>query len=94
VLAEQYRYMVEQLGGYCGAGVSELGCGATTDLQLHHVDGKAWTANKVGPLVRSRRLFEDFLMGRLGVLCRECNQRDGAQRWRHYRARKEAPAPF
>lgn len=94
VLAEQYRYMVDMLGGYCGAGVPELGCGARENLQLHHIDGKTWTANKVGPLVRARLLFEDFLLGRLGVLCAECNLEDGRRKRDYYRAKKEERVPF
>jgi len=94
VLAEQYAYMVEHLGGYCGACVPEMGCGSKTDLQLHHIDGKEWAANKVGPKRRGYLLFVDFLMGRLGVLCRDCNQRDGSQRKRYYLEKKTAEAPF
>jgi hypothetical protein len=96
-IAEVYAYMVETLGGYCGASCTdhELGCGAKTDLQLHHNDGKSWEANKVGPLKRIKRLVEDFIFDRLGVLCRECNQTDGGRKTAYYRQRrKEQRAPF
>jgi hypothetical protein len=89
--------MVSELGGVCGAGCdSELGCGSRMDLQLHHKDGKTWAASKVGPLKRIRLLCEDFVRDRLGVLCRRCNQRGGAQKQVFYRHRKveQEPAPF
>lgn len=93
-----YAWMVAELGGVCGAGCDpELGCGGTEDLQLHHKNGKTWTANKVGPLRRMYLLCVDFLLGRLGVLCRTCNQVDGAKKQTWYKWRKkeeETAAPF
>jgi hypothetical protein len=97
-LAEVYAYMIEVSGGYCGAGCDpELGCGARSDLQLHHLEGKPWTANKVGPLLRMRMLADDFVRGRLGVLCGDCNLADGHKHAAVYRAKKtqvDSTVPF
>lgn len=89
-----YAWMVAELGGVCGANCDpELGCGSRFDLQLHHKNGKPWTASKVGPLKRLKMLAVDFVCDRLGVLCAECNRRDGVKNQQWYRKQK-TPAPF
>jgi hypothetical protein len=90
-----YALMVADLGGYCGAKCDEeLGCGSRSDLQLHHLNGKDWTANKVGPLKRMKLLLDDWLRDRLGVLCRQCNQLDGAKLQGFYADKKTQEVPF
>jgi hypothetical protein len=82
--------MVDTLGGYCGASCDrELGCGTKHELQLHHNEGKTWRSRDVGPLKRIKLTVIDFLLGRLGVLCKSCNESDGGHKTEWYRKRKE-----
>jgi hypothetical protein len=101
-IAVVYAMMVADLGGYCGANCPEgLGCGARSDrdatspLQLHHLVGAEWRHHKVGPLRRLFMYCTDWLLGKLGVLCADCNRQHGGEHTQVFsRRRREREALF
>src|SRR5262245_50356281 len=52
-------------------------------LQIDHVNGKTWIANKLSQAGRVRRYWREYEAGvPLRVLCEECNEQDGFRRAR------------
>lgn len=55
-------------------------------LEIDHVDGCRWDKRKCNAWTRAARYWREFKQGvRLRVLCRGCNARDGAIRFRYRR---------
>ncbi len=63
--------LVKLLGGECRQ------CGSKGDLQIDHINGKSWTANKVGSDTRVCRYMREMKEGKLQVLCGDCNSKKG-----------------
>lgn len=60
------------------------------DLEVDHVNGRAWSGRAVSRLQRAKRYWSEFLAGiALRALCRSCNAVDGAHR-RWNQAKKAA----
>ncbi len=53
------------------------------DLEIDHPNGRTWYGRALNFLDRIRRQWREFDRGvLLSVLCKSCNSRDGALRWR------------
>lgn len=67
--------LLELLGGECRK------CGDEEDLEIHHVDGRAWEPRNLSSLRRAKRYWREYLAGvRLEALCARCNGWDGQRR--------------
>lgn len=65
--------LLELLGGECAD------CGSPDNLQVDHVDGRAWIVDRVEFSARVSRYWQEFRAGvRLRALCGTCNASRGA----------------
>ena len=62
--------LIQLLGGRCTK------CGGTEELEFHHPNGRNWTPSKLNRWTRINRYWQDFVAGRLGLLCRSHNAHD------------------
>lgn len=76
-----YDLLIRLVGGthpccaWCGRNEHQ------TQLQLDHVEGKTWRANRLRWDDRIRRYRAEFLRGvPMRILCVECNSKDGRRR--------------
>ncbi len=55
-------------------------CTSTVDLQPDHVNGKKWRVRSTNQVTRLLRYVAEWQAGEpFRVLCKKCNERDGAQ---------------
>jgi hypothetical protein len=73
-VANRRAALVTQLGGRCQI------CGTTMNLEFHHPTGRPYEPRRMGRHNRIAAYYRDAAAGNLGLLCRSCNARDGAQR--------------
>ena len=86
-IAVRYQFLVIKLGGKC------VKCASIKDLELDHPQGKDWSARKLSPQMRMKRYEEDFLNGKLSLLCHNCNCKDGALNKNYYKAVRNGEEP-
>lgn len=70
--ARRRRILIAAMGGACE------NCGATECLEFHHTKPRDWIAAQLNRWQRQTRYEEDWEMGRLQLLCSDCNKRAGA----------------
>ena len=80
-----WNEMVEALGGIC----YHKDCDETDDLQIDHIAGKDWTANKVEWSWRMSIYRKEMKEGKLQLLCQFHNAKKGDPR-RHLAKEEEA----
>lgn len=81
---EMRERLVALMGGQCKK------CAATELLEFHHPNGRNWVARKKNQLQRMRLYLQDFLLGKLELLCSGCNKSAGMPNgfWQRSKARK------
>jgi len=72
------QIIITKLGGTCLNPDNNPNCTPTENLELHHLEGKDWDPRAMSPQMRMKQYEQDFKLGRLGVLCKSCNSKDGA----------------
>lgn len=81
--------LVAEMGGAC-----EI-CAATEALEFDHAGpgARGWDPARCSRWTRVTRYRRDWEVGKLRLLCRSCNARDGAaRRWEYYWLAKKVGA--
>lgn len=63
--------IVRALGGKCKV------CGATEELEIHHIFGRKYDLELIGSDSRVSRYIKELRAGLIDVLCRSCNAKIG-----------------
>lgn len=70
--------LVKKLGGVCPNPDNNPNCTPTENLELHHLEGKDWDPRSMSPQMRMKLYEQEHELGRIGLLCKSCNSKDGA----------------
>jgi hypothetical protein len=73
-LIKRRKDIIERLGGCC------VFCCSIRKLEVDHKDGRDWDINKVTLRKRIVKYEQEEKEGKLRVLCRKCNGKDGMLR--------------
>lgn len=71
------KELIQRLGGKC----SVCPCADFSKLEFDHPNGRPYDVAKLSRLSRLRRYRKEADEGKVRVLCRSCNARDGGARW-------------
>jgi hypothetical protein len=83
------NFLIIKLGSKC------RNCDTTEEIEIDHPNGKDWEAKALSPQMRMAKYEQEYEEGKLSLLCRSCNGKDGAQNKPFYSAvRHGEEVPF
>ena len=80
-------FLIIKMGGKCRK------CGSIENLELDHPEGKTWEAMAFSPQMRMKQYEIDYENGKLSLLCKACNTKDGSLNKGYYSAIRHGEEP-